>query len=450
LAKRYINRETSSFYKASSGRSRSYVLIFGDEVKTVGIEENNREKVVFRKREGWVEKEHLGTEPVLEFYFIDVGQGDSIYIVTPGQKKILVDGGMNDQSGSRPTSRALRFLAWKYRLSEVDPRNPIVIDLLVLTHADKDHIKGLIPIIDNRKIEVREIIHSGIATFKENAYDEELGDLIGDRDKFLVTRHNTLDELDDDVLSDTFLDWKRAIKNKGGIHYHAVYSSGPQVDVGDPRISLEVLGPRLEKTGDNKLVYRWLGDTPHTINGHSVVIRLTYGAFSFLLPGDLNKRGAEYLMEDQTLVGKMDAHVLKAPHHGSHEYYRKWLNAVNPQITVISSGDDPDHGHPRANFIGGAGNASRSKEPLIFSTEIASMFKDIDDDLRDIDLSEDELKALDDDTLGKLRLLFKRRLHGMINVRTDGRRIYAARRVDAPYAWESYGDMEPASRSIPR
>lgn len=52
MVKRYINRETSSFYKASSGRSRSYGLIFGDEIKTIGIEENNRMKVVSRKREG--------------------------------------------------------------------------------------------------------------------------------------------------------------------------------------------------------------------------------------------------------------------------------------------------------------------------------------------------------------------------------------------------------------
>jgi beta-lactamase superfamily II metal-dependent hydrolase len=31
-------------------------------------------------------------DPVLEIYFIDVGQGDSTFIVTPGRKKILVDG----------------------------------------------------------------------------------------------------------------------------------------------------------------------------------------------------------------------------------------------------------------------------------------------------------------------------------------------------------------------
>jgi len=34
----------------------------------------------------------------------------------------------------------------------------------------------------------------------------------------------------------------------------------------------------------------------------------------------------------------------------------------------------------------------------------------------------------------------------MINVRTDGQRLYAARRVSASYQWESYGPLVPAER----
>ena len=83
------------------------VLIFGDEVDSTGIEANGRFKVSFRSREGWIKKSQLGNNAALEAYFIDVGQGDSTFIVTPTRKKILVDGGLNDQ--------ALRFLAWKYR-----------------------------------------------------------------------------------------------------------------------------------------------------------------------------------------------------------------------------------------------------------------------------------------------------------------------------------------------
>ena len=38
--------------------------------------------------------------------------------------------------------------------------------------------------------------------------------------------------------------------------------------------------------------------------------------------------------------------------------------------------------------------------------------------------------------------LFKKRLNGMINVRTDGKNLYAMRRVTAGYWWESYGPIK--------
>jgi len=110
-----VVQKTSRLYESSTTNNFSMVLIFGDEVDSSGTEADGRVKVSFRSREGWVKKSHLGNNPVLEAYFIDVGQGDSTFIVTPGRKKILVDGGLNDQ--------ASRFLAWKYRLADVDPND---------------------------------------------------------------------------------------------------------------------------------------------------------------------------------------------------------------------------------------------------------------------------------------------------------------------------------------
>ncbi len=265
----------------------------------------------------------------------------------------------------------------------------------------------------------------------------------------MVTRHDALDDLPDDKLSEMFRTWKKAIEDKGGITYRAVDASSPPISSGDPKIALAVLGPRLEKHAlDNRPIYRWFGDSSHTINGHSVVLRLSYGDVSLVLSGDLNIKGSKHLMEDHSLASLMDAHAFKAPHHGSSGYHPPWLEAVNPQLSVISSGDAPDHAHPRADFVAAVGKASRSKEPLVFSTEIAATFEEAGQEVaEEIDLSEEEREALDDSTLKKLRRLFKRRLHGMINVRTDGKNIYAARRVATGYWWESYGPMKPASRS---
>jgi len=444
MTKSYISSKTARLYESPTGQVFYMVLIYGDEIETTGIESSGRAEAVFRTRTGWVRQKDLGTEPVLEAYFIDVGQGDSIYIVTPNRKKILIDGGIGD--------RAIRFLAWKYRLKDVE--TPIKIDLLVVTHADEDHIGGLIRVVRHPKIQVKEVIHSGIATFKPGAYDTELGDLITQKgERFLITRHNTLEDVADDMLSETFYAWKKAIQDKGGISYRAVDASTPPIDLGDPKVTLKVAGPRLEKRElDSSPMIRWFDVADKTINGHSVVLRLSCGDVSFLLPGDLNIEGSEYIMRDTSLIGLMDAHVLKAPHHGSHEYSRSWLTAVNPLVSVISSGDEPDHGHPRANFVGAVGQASRSNEPLIFSTELARAYESLGEvDMKkmrkELELSNKELEALDDTTLGKLRTLFKMRLPGMINVRTDGKQIYAMRRVVTGYWWESYGPIEPCRRS---
>jgi hypothetical protein len=87
---------------------------------------------------------------------------------------------------------------------------------------------------------------------------------------------------------------------------------------------------------------------------------------------------------------------------------------------------------------------------LIFATQIAGKFKDTGENLRErLDLSEAEWTALDPKSLEKIRKQFKRRLHGMINLRTDGKKIFAARRIKTAHGWEYYGDIAPSSRSLP-
>ena len=71
------------------------VLIYGDEVQTSGsIVGTNRRAVTYRGRSGFVTDAYLGGPSALEMYFIDVGQGDSTFIVTPQRRNILVDGGL--------------------------------------------------------------------------------------------------------------------------------------------------------------------------------------------------------------------------------------------------------------------------------------------------------------------------------------------------------------------
>ena len=432
MATQYITRKTSRLYESSTGGKQEMVLIFGDEVETTGPPVNGRVPVEFRGRPGFIQKSHLGQKPVLELYFIDVGQGDSTFIVTPGRIKIVIDGGLN--------RRALGFLVWKYRLDKPGP--PIDIDLLVLTHADEDHLNGLVSIIDHPRIRVHQIVHSGIATFQSGVFETRLGNL-DPTGTYLETRHSGLDDLAGLDLTDSFASWRTAIVDEG-TSYTAVDSTDGSLDVGDPEISVDVIGPHLD-VWNGQPVFRWYKNDSHTINGHSVVLRLNYGEVSILFSGDLNVEGAKHLLAEPALVTKMDAHVFKAPHHGSHEFHLPFLEAVRPQISVISSGDDPDHGHPRAVFVGGVGSASRSTDPLVFSTEIAAAFTEVgsETDLQeDVSLENADFRTAEANV--RARQLFKRRLHGMINVRTDGQELYAARRVASGYWWESYGPLTPA------
>lgn len=430
MSTRYVKTKTARLYEGSTGEKYHMVLIFGDEVDVTGSTQSGRRKTTFRGRSGWLRTNQFHTKPALQVYFLDVGQGDAAFIVTPAGKNILVDGGKDH--------RAIGFLIWKYRLD--DPANSVDIDMLVLSHADQDHIKGLIPIVQHPRIRVHEIIHNGMAMFA-SGYDHPSGDVVGDH---LITWHDSMADLAGEDLATDFENWRNAVLDEGVDSYRAVDTTAGTLDVGDPALSIEILAPHYEILSDGSYALLWLDDHAHTINGHSVAFRIDYDEVSFLFSGDLNIQGSEYLLAQSGWKEKLQAHVLKSPHHGSHEYHAPFFEAVRPQISVVSSGDSPDYGHPRAEFLGAIGLVGRSKTPLIFSTEIAATFVDSGEELEVID---SDLDGIDDFSTAESNLvarkLFKQSLPGIINVRSDGKDIYAARRVSAGYWWEAYGPIKP-------
>lgn len=433
MATRFLNKKTQRFhFLNAAGKRKSYVLIFGDEVHTLsGAAPSGAQwqRVRYRGRVGEMKNPPLSSRRGLEMYFLDVGQGDAAFVVTPDNTKILVDGGLKD--------RALGFLIWKYRLDQ--PNNHVTIDTMFLSHADSDHVSGLIPVLRHPQITVNRIFHNGIGTFA-SGFNRELGNVTGGR---LTTLHSSTHNLNGLDLADTFGRWITAVRASGASYQRLDRSAGT-LDIGDPDVTVEILGPRLEPDGQS---LKWLGDKAHTINGHSLTFRLTHGFVRTFFSGDLNVQGSEHLLEVPHAALGFNAHIFKSPHHGSHEFHQPLLDAVNPMITVVSSGDSPDHGHPRASFLGGIGRAGRGDEPLVFSTEIAATFVDAGDD--EAAAAADEPTTLGDLDFAKAasntaaRRRFKKVLPGIINVRTDGSRIFAARRVNAGYQWESYGPIDP-------
>lgn len=439
MAKRFLNKKTHRFYFTNeAGEDKSYVLIFGEEVGTqTGAAPRGPayKKVKYRGRNGEWKEPSLTPKRSLEHYFLDVGQGDAAFVITPNNTKILVDGGLKD--------RALGFLIWKYRLDISG--NQVTIDHLFLSHADKDHVDGLILLLNHPKITVTNIHHNGIGLFN-SPYNSVIGNKANGK---LKTIHSTLSDLDGEDLASgrgrVFEAWIDAVRVSGA-NYNRVDNTTGIFDIGDPDVKCEVVGPIIESDGKS---LKWFSDKAHTINGNSLVFRLTYNKVRTFFSGDLNEKGSEHILNTQNGALNVNAHILKAPHHGSHEYSVELLNAVNPMISVISSGETPDHGHPRANFLGAVGKNSRGEEPLIFSTALAALFVDSGDphahDDGDNTTTMDGLDFAKSSANSTARQRFKKVLPGIINVRTDGEKIYVYRRVQQHYQWESYGPITPVN-----
>lgn len=105
-------------------------------------------------------EDHRG---LLTVSFLDIGQGDSIFIQAPGGRQVLIDGG--------PDSSVLR------QLGRMMPWYDHSIDVLVATHPDADHISGLIDVLG--RYDVRAVVQSSVQgstdmwrTFNSDAGDE--------------------------------------------------------------------------------------------------------------------------------------------------------------------------------------------------------------------------------------------------------------------------------------
>ena len=94
----------------------------------------------------WFTELHEDKRGLLNVSFLNIGQGDSIYIEAPSGRQVLIDGG--------PNSVVLR------ELSKVMPWYDRTLDVVVPTHPDADHIGGLIDILARYKISY--IVHSDV------------------------------------------------------------------------------------------------------------------------------------------------------------------------------------------------------------------------------------------------------------------------------------------------
>jgi len=224
-----------------------------------------------------------GRGGMLTIAFLDVGQGDAIFIEAPNGNQVLLDGG--------PNKKVLR------ELGHVMPFYDRSIDMIIASHPDQDHIGGLPAVIEKFRISV--FVEPGVES--DNGTYEALIEIANEKDieKILAKRGERI-FLDEDIF-------------------------------------IDILFPDRDTVG-------WETNTA------SIVARLVYGDTSFLLTGDSPQRVEEYVA---SLDGDgLAASVLKLGHHGSRTSTSPFfLEAVSPQIAIISAGFDNRYGHPHKEVV---------------------------------------------------------------------------------------------------
>ena len=221
----------------------------------------------------------------LRVTFLDVGQGDSILVQSPSQKMVLIDGGPS------PIDLALE-IGQRLPLWERD------IDLLVLTHPDGDHLTGLLELA--ARYDIEQVVQCGQDCTTE-------GNLPGYRS------------------------WESLLDREGIEIIEA--ERGQLIDLKDG-VQILVLHPPPNP----------LSGTASDANNNSVVLLLSYGDVTFLLPGDIEAFAERFLVR---YSDDLSATVLKVPHHGSRTSTTpEFLAAVDPLFAVISAGADNPFGHP--------------------------------------------------------------------------------------------------------
>lgn len=233
-------------------------------------------------------------QPVMTVTFLNVGQGDAIFVRTPSGRAVLIDAGPGEPE--RGGFDAGAKIIVPFLRGEGINR----LDALVLTHPHEDHVGGAPSVV--RNLDVRRVLDPGIA-HPSGRYREVL-----------------------ELVEDRSIDYQR-IRRGHIIDFH-------------DGASMEVLNPPRKTTR---------ADDDAAVNELSVVLLLKYRDVRLLLTGDAGKQAEGDMLSS---CPELSAHVLKVGHHGSAQgTTTEWIAAVRPRIAVISVGYKNPFGHPNAKTV---------------------------------------------------------------------------------------------------
>lgn len=244
----------------------------------------------------------------LSLSILDVGHGNCAILIDRNGV-VVIDAG--------PGTTLLEFLK-----QEAIER----IDVLLISHADKDHIAGLISVIESEEFALGKVRLNSDAFKTSKLWDDVL---------FLLNKAHNAEEIDFDVALTT--------------HNSNEFNQGDiSIEILAPSLYIAGKGPGSEDRNGRRL-------TPNSV---SAVIRLTKDGTPFvLLPGDIDEIGFDNLLEDSR---DPTAPIAVFPHHGGRPgtgdmvmFTRRFCEKVNPRTIIFSIGRG-HHGTPQPEIVAAA------------------------------------------------------------------------------------------------
>lgn len=216
--------------------------------------------------------------------FISVGQGDGILIHGDNGTKVMVDGGSTSE----------KQVAKNCIVPYLKAEGIGTIDYSIITHTDKDHISGILEILENNnsnRIRIKNLVMPDI-NMKDDTYNELI-------EKAKLKKINVL-----------------------------YIKKGDTLSLGKTKI---------------KCIYPETTTTASDKNDYCTVLSVKNKTSKILLTGDISKEIEEKIKDDI----EENYTVLKVAHHGSnYSSSEKFLKKVNPKYSIISVGKNNSYGHP--------------------------------------------------------------------------------------------------------
>ena len=223
-----------------------------------------------------------------EMTFIDVGQGDGIYMETPEGTTVLIDGGSSDNK------KLYEYTLEPFLLSKGRKK----LDAVIVTHCDNDHISGIRKIFTEDNIKVK-TLYMPSTTMTDEVYTEliELAAESGTDIKYIYEGYSMTEK-------DFYM-----------------YCLHPEYEY----------------------------DTSER-NDYSTTLYIRYDNFSALLTGDISGEVESNILQKYKDFPQVT--ILKAAHHGSRfSNTEDFIEEFAPQNIVISCGKDNSYGHPHRETI---------------------------------------------------------------------------------------------------